>query len=98
MTLSSRMIIVLTCVGLLSGGFLTGVGLITKDRIAHNKQMEIEEAITAVVPMTSTSEVLHEEKDLTVYGGKDESGNLTLKQETIPPMPEELKKIIEEGA
>ena len=76
MTLSSRMIIVLTCVGLLSGGFLTGVGLITKDRIAHNKQMEIEEAITAVVPMTSTSEILHEEKDLTVYGGKDESGNL----------------------
>ncbi len=76
MTLSSRMIIVLTCVGLLSGGFLTGVGLVTKDRIAHNKQMEIEEAITAVVPMTSTSEVLHEEKDLTVYGGKDESGNL----------------------
>jgi RnfABCDGE-type electron transport complex G subunit len=76
MTLSSRMIIVLTCVGLLSGGFLTGVGLVTKGRIAYNKKMEIEEAIAAVVPMTSSSETLHEEKDFTVYGGKDESGNL----------------------
>jgi RnfABCDGE-type electron transport complex G subunit len=76
MTLSSRMIIVLTCVGFLSGGFLTGVGLVTKEKIAFNKQKEIEEAIISVVPMTSSSETLYEEEDLTVYGGKNENGDL----------------------
>jgi len=41
MSLSSRMVIVLTAVGLLSGGFLASVGMLTKERIAFNKQMEI---------------------------------------------------------
>lgn len=76
MSLSSRMIIVLTCVGLLSGAFLAGVGILTKERIAINKQKEIEEAIVKVIPGTVTSEKLHEEKDLTIYGGKNNSGKL----------------------
>lgn len=70
------MIVVLTSVGLLSGGFLATVGRLTKERIALNKQREIEEAIVAVVPGTDTSQMLYEEKDLSVYGGKDESGAL----------------------
>lgn len=76
MSLSSRMIFVLTCVGLLSGAFLAGVGILTKERIAINKQKEIEEAIVKVIPGTATSEKLHEEKDLTIYGGKNNSGEL----------------------
>jgi len=70
------MVAVLTSVGLLSGGFLAGVGLLTKERIALNKQREIEEKITAVVPGTYSSEKFYEEKDLTVYGGKDGEGKL----------------------
>ena len=70
------MIIVLTCVGLLSGGFLATVGLLTKERIAANKQREIEEAIMNVIPGTTVSKKLYEEKDLSVYGGEDKSGVL----------------------
>ena len=76
MNLSVRMIAVLTSVGLLSGGFLSTVDLLTKERIALNKQKEIEEAILAVVPGTESSQKLYEEKDLSIYGGKDEDGNL----------------------
>lgn len=70
------MIVVLTSVGLLSGGFLATVGLLTKQRIALNKQKEIEEAILAVVPGTESSQKLYEEKNLSIYGGKDEEGHL----------------------
>lgn len=76
MSLSARMILVLTCVGLLSGGFLAGVGLWTKDKIAFNVQQEIEEAIRTVVPGTSSSEKLHEEETFTVYAGIAEDGSL----------------------
>ena len=76
MNLSSRMIIVLTCVGLISGGFLAGVGLWTKDKIALNIQQEIEEAIRTVVPGTLTSEKLYEEEEFTVYAGEAEDGSL----------------------
>ena len=76
MSLSSRMIIVLTSIGLLSGGLLVGVDILTKERISLNKQREIEEAITTVVPGTKTSEKLYEEKDFTVYGGKNEQGEM----------------------
>jgi len=76
MSLSFRMIIVLTSIGLLSGGLLVSVGFLTKERIALNKQREIEAAITAVVPGTSSSQKLYEEKDFTIYAGKDEGGNL----------------------
>ncbi|MBN2408735.1 MAG: FMN-binding protein [Candidatus Aminicenantes bacterium] len=76
MSLSSRMIIVLTSVGLISGGFLAGVGILTKDRIALNKKMEIERAIVSVVPGSVSGETLYEEKDFTVYGAKNEAGDL----------------------
>lgn len=76
MTLSFRMVSVLTCVGILSGGLLTGVGILTKERIALNKQKEIEEAIVTVVPGTISSLKLYEEKDFTIYGGKDSNGTL----------------------
>lgn len=76
MSLSTRMIAVLTSVGLLSGVFLTGVNLLTKERIALNKQREIEAAVTEVIPGTYSSEKFYEEKDLTVYGGKDKEGKL----------------------
>lgn len=76
MSLSSRMVIVLTAVGLLSGGFLASVGILTKDRIALNKKMEIERAITAVVPGSVATETLYEEKEFIVYGGKNEAGDL----------------------
>jgi RnfABCDGE-type electron transport complex G subunit len=70
------MIVVLTSVGLLSGGFLATVGILTKERIAANKQKEIEDAILTVVPGTESSQKLYEEKDLSVYGGKDNKGTL----------------------
>ena len=76
MSLSARMILALTCVGLLSGGFLAGVGLWTKDKIAFNVQQEIEEAIRTVVPGTNSSEKLHEEETFTVYAGIAEDGSL----------------------
>lgn len=76
MKLYVRMVVVLTVIGLLSGSFLATVGILTKDRIALNKQREIQEAIIAVVPGTEVSEKLFEEKDLSIYGGKDPEGNL----------------------
>jgi electron transport complex protein RnfG len=76
MKLSVRMVVVLTSVGLLSGSFLATVGLLTKERIALNKQREIEAAIIKVVPGTETSSKLYEEKDFKVYGGKNKDGTL----------------------
>lgn len=76
MNVSSRMILVLTCVGLISGGFLAGVGLWTKEKIAYNIQQEIEAAILLVVPGTAESEKLHEEEEFTVYAGKAEDGSV----------------------
>lgn len=76
MNLSSRMVVVLTAVGLISGGFLASVGILTKDRIALNKKREIERAIVSVVPGSVASETLYEEKEFIVYGGKNEEGAL----------------------
>ncbi len=76
MSLSSRMVIVLTAVGLLSGAFLAGVGILTKERIALNKKLEIERAIISVIPGSSKSQLFYEEKDFAVYGATDEAGNL----------------------
>jgi RnfABCDGE-type electron transport complex G subunit len=70
------MVIVLTCVGLISGGFLAGVGIWTRDKIAFNIQQEIEGAIKTVVPGTQTSDALYEEKEFTVYAGRTEDGAL----------------------
>ena len=77
MSLSSRMVIVLTTVGLISGGFLAGVAQLTKERIALNIQKEIEEAIVKVVPGTTQNRKLYEEEDYTIYGGQDELGGTT---------------------
>jgi len=74
--LSTQMIVVLTSVGLLSGGFLATVGILTKERIALNKQREIENAITTVVPDSTTSRKLYEAKDFAVYSGQDAQGAL----------------------
>jgi electron transport complex protein RnfG len=76
MKLSTRMVAVLTSVGLLSGCFLATVGHFTKERIALNKQREIEEAIIQVVPGTVSSEKLYEERDFSVYSGMNEEGNI----------------------
>lgn len=76
MSLSARMIIVLTLVGLISGGFLAGVAKLTKERIALNTQAEIEEAIQEVVDETETNAVLHEEEGLVIYQGFEKDGDL----------------------
>jgi electron transport complex protein RnfG len=73
MSISTRMIFVLTFVGLVSGGILASVGILTKDRIALNKQKEIEEAILLVLPGTQSSAVVFKEEDLTIYEGMDAS-------------------------
>lgn len=77
MNLPARMVSVLTSVGLLSGGFLATVGLLTKERIALNKQREIERAIVTVVPGTVQSQKIYEEKKLAVYEGENEEGALS---------------------
>lgn len=76
MNLSSRMIFVLTTVGLISGGFLAGVATLTKERIALNIQAKIEEAIEEVVDGAEVSSVLHEEEDLVIYRELEEDGDL----------------------
>ncbi len=76
MSLSTRMILVLTSVGLISGGFLAGVSKLTKERIALNIQAEIEEAIEEVVDDAETSTVLYEEEDLVIYRELEDDGDL----------------------
>jgi RnfABCDGE-type electron transport complex G subunit len=70
------MVVVLTSVGLLSGSFLATVGHLTKERIALNKQREIEEAIIQVIPGTVNSQKLYEERDFSVYEGQNQEGNI----------------------
>ena len=76
MNLSTRMVLVLTTVGLISGGMLATVGILTQEQIEKNKQREIKAAISQVIPGTKDSGILFEEEDLIVYGGSDETGNL----------------------
>lgn len=75
MSLSTRMILVLTMVGLISGSLLSVVGLLTTERIELNRQREIEAAISFVIPGTITSVKLYEEEKFTVYAGQDSEGN-----------------------
>jgi electron transport complex protein RnfG len=70
------MILVLTTVGLISGGFLAGVATLTKERIALNIQAEIEDAIEEVVDDAEVSNVLYEEEDLIIYKELKEDGEL----------------------
>ena len=74
MNLYRQMILVLTSIGLVSGALLMSVNTLTKDRIAANKQHEVEAAILRVIPGTKASQKIYEEKDFTVYEGKDEQG------------------------
>ena len=74
MSHSARMVIVLTAICLISGSFLAVVGLLTTERIEMNRQKEIQEAITRVVPGTITSEKLYEEEAFTIYAGQDKNG------------------------
>ena len=67
MNIYTRMIVVLTSIGLISGAFLAGVGTLTKNRIALNKQREINEAIVTVVSGAKISNKIYEERDLTIY-------------------------------
>lgn len=76
MSLSARMIIVLTLVGLISGGFLAGVAKLTKERIALNIQAEIEEAIAEVVDGAEVNQTMYEEDDLVIYRGLEDDGDL----------------------
>lgn len=76
MSLSSRMILVLTTVGLISGGFLASVAKLTKERIALNIQAKIEEAIKIVVDDAEVSIVLYEEEDLVIYRELEDDGQL----------------------
>jgi len=74
MSLSARMILVLTMVGLISGSLLSVVGLLTTERIELNRLREIEAAISFVIPGTVTSVKLYEEEKFTVYAGQDGEG------------------------
>lgn len=75
MNLTTRMIVVLTAVGLVSGVLLATVGILTQERIEENRQEEIKAAITRVVPETSENRILYEDDDMTVYGCLDSGGN-----------------------
>jgi electron transport complex protein RnfG len=76
MSLSARMILVLTLVGLISGGFLASVATLTKERIALNVQAEIEAAIKEVVDDAAVNQVVHEEESLLIYRELDEGGEI----------------------
>lgn len=76
MKLPARMIIVLTLVSLISGGFLTGVAKLTKERIALNIQAEIEEAIKEVVDDAEINLLRYEEENFLIYREQEESGDL----------------------
>ncbi|MEW5901862.1 MAG: FMN-binding protein [Acidobacteriota bacterium] len=76
MRLYRQMVAVLTGIGLISGALLVAVNLFTKDRIAENKRKEIELAVVRVIPGAAASEKIYEEKDFTVYQGKDDQGNV----------------------
>jgi len=73
-SLYKRMVIVLTSIGVVSGALLMSVNLLTKDRIAANKQREIEQAVIRVIPGTTASQKIYEEKNFTVYEGKNDQG------------------------
>jgi len=76
MSLSMRMIVVLSAIGLISGGFLTGVAKLTREKIALNIQAEIEEAINEVVDNAEINTIIFEEEDLTIYKESDDTGQL----------------------
>ena len=76
MSLSARMIIVLSLVGLISGAFLAGVAKLTEERIALNIQAEIQEAIKEVVDEAEVDQLVYEEEDFFVYRELDDENQL----------------------
>jgi electron transport complex protein RnfG len=76
MSLSARMILILSLVGLISGGFLAGVATLTKERIAMNVQAEIERAIQEVVDDAAVNQVVHEGENFLIYRELGEDGHL----------------------
>jgi RnfABCDGE-type electron transport complex G subunit len=70
------MIVVLTSIGLISGGFLAGVAQLTRERIALNIQAKIEAGIQEVVDGAVVNDVILKEKNFTIYKGLDNSGQL----------------------
>lgn len=74
MSLSTRMVVVLTAIGLLSGSLLSIVGTVTKERIRLNRIKEIERAVLLVVPAASTSQTLYEENNFAIHLAKKEDG------------------------
>ncbi len=72
MNTSTKMIVVLTSIGLISGAFLAGVGTLTKNRIALNKQREINEAIVKVVSGAKITDKIYETKKLSVFRVRNE--------------------------
>jgi electron transport complex protein RnfG len=76
MSLSARMIIVLSLVGLISGAFLAGVAKLTEERIALNIQAEIQEAIEEVVDEAEVDQKVYEEEDFFVYRELDDENQL----------------------
>jgi RnfABCDGE-type electron transport complex G subunit len=70
------MILVLTLVCLISGGFLTGVANLTKERIALNIQAEIEEAIEEVVDDAEVDLMVYEDEDFVIYRELEDDGDL----------------------
>lgn len=76
MNLATRMIVVLTAVGLISGSFLAIVGQVTKERILFNKRHEIEMAAIEVVPGARSVKMIYEERDLAIFEDRDEAGQI----------------------
>lgn len=76
MNLATRMIVVLTAVGLISGSFLAIVGQVTKERILFNKRQEMEMAAMEVVPGTHSVQMIYEDRDLAIFENRDEAGQI----------------------
>ena len=76
MSLAARMILVLSLVCLISGGFLAGVAALTKEKIALNVQAEIEEAIKEVVDEAEINQVVYEEEGFVIYRELEVDGDL----------------------
>ncbi|MCX7974981.1 MAG: FMN-binding protein [Candidatus Aminicenantes bacterium] len=76
MSLATRMIAVLTSVGLISGSFLAIVGQITKEKILFNKKHEIEMAALKVVPGAHSVKMIYENRDFAIFEDRDEAGHL----------------------
>ena len=72
---SVQMVLVLSIVGIVSGGALVGIYRYAQPRIEENKKREIRQAIFEVVPEAKSYETITKDNQL-IYKGLDSSGNL----------------------